>query len=105
VEGLRRAHFLAEPHAGADTFQRLPLYHSRFRQWLMPGHNAFRTDEDCDTARREAAQGMRNFPQGNASPLTEGQEMAVLHKNCGARVKTTYGVSAATSDASCDVNS
>ena len=33
-------------------------------------------DEDRDTARREAEQGMRNFLRGNASPLTAGGEMA-----------------------------
>ena len=33
-------------------------------------------DEDRNTARREAAQGMRNFLRGNASPLIEGHEMA-----------------------------
>jgi alkanesulfonate monooxygenase SsuD/methylene tetrahydromethanopterin reductase-like flavin-dependent oxidoreductase (luciferase family) len=33
-------------------------------------------DEDRDIARREAEQGMRNFLRGNASPLTEGHEMA-----------------------------
>ena len=33
-------------------------------------------DEDRETARREAEQGMRNFLRGNASPLTAGAEMA-----------------------------
>jgi alkanesulfonate monooxygenase SsuD/methylene tetrahydromethanopterin reductase-like flavin-dependent oxidoreductase (luciferase family) len=33
-------------------------------------------DEDRDTAKREAERGMRNFLRGNASPLTEGHEMA-----------------------------
>jgi alkanesulfonate monooxygenase SsuD/methylene tetrahydromethanopterin reductase-like flavin-dependent oxidoreductase (luciferase family) len=32
-------------------------------------------DEDRDTARREAEIGMRNFLAGNASPLTEGDEL------------------------------
>ncbi|HYY76429.1 MAG TPA: LLM class flavin-dependent oxidoreductase [Gaiellaceae bacterium] len=32
-------------------------------------------DEDRDTARREAEQGMKNFLAGNASPLTEGDEL------------------------------
>jgi alkanesulfonate monooxygenase SsuD/methylene tetrahydromethanopterin reductase-like flavin-dependent oxidoreductase (luciferase family) len=32
-------------------------------------------DEDRDTARREAEQGMKQFLAGNASPLTEGDEL------------------------------
>jgi len=32
-------------------------------------------DEDRDTARREAEQGMKNFLAGNASPLTEGSKL------------------------------
>ncbi|MDQ2676323.1 MAG: hypothetical protein M3Y34_05890, partial [Actinomycetota bacterium] len=32
-------------------------------------------DEDRDTARREAEEGMRRFLAGNASPLTEGDEL------------------------------
>jgi alkanesulfonate monooxygenase SsuD/methylene tetrahydromethanopterin reductase-like flavin-dependent oxidoreductase (luciferase family) len=37
-------------------------------------------DEDRDTARREAEQGMRQFLEGNASPLTGGDRLAPIEE-------------------------
>jgi flavin-dependent trigonelline monooxygenase, oxygenase component len=59
--------------------EQLDLYRSKCAEhgttpdivWI----HAVYLDEDRDTAKREAEQGLRNFLAGNASPLTEGDEL------------------------------
>ena len=66
------------PYAALE--QQLDLYREKCAEhgtdpYIVWIHACY-IDEDRDTARREAEQGMRQFLEGNASPLVSGQKLA-----------------------------